>query len=131
MSKPKLYIAGPYNGGDEITVFQNIAHGLALNARVKALGFRTYCPWADFLEALFMPYRSASEWKKDSIEELLECDGLVLADQNPRWQDSQGTIDELATCAWHGIPIFFESGSIAWQHSHYVASDQEDDGETD
>lgn len=140
MKKLKIYIAGPYNGRNVIEVIENIHHGLLLNSAIKWMGFRTYCPWSDFLEALFLPGRPAIEWKGDALEELLECNALVLADDNPRWQDSKGTIDELATCVQNDMPIFLESDLLelaVWaskknmDNRMYSYLDQEDNGEID
>lgn len=136
MSIVKVYVAGPYNGRNVIEVIENIHHGLQLNSLLKRMGYRTYCPWSDFLEALFLPDRSGEQWKADALDELMNCDALVLADLNPRWQDSQGTIDELATCARHNIPVFAESNIWTlpcWieRMEKYSPSDQENNGGID
>jgi len=139
LRKPRIYIAGPYNGDNVIEVIENIHHGLLLNAKVKLLGFYTYCPWDDFLQALFLPGISAEEWKDEAMEELLRSDAIVIGDLHPRWQDSGGTIDELATSFYNGIPIFMESKLaelMLWKwgkeveagRAPYSPYDQEDDG---
>lgn len=134
----KVYIAGPYSGQDAVTMIRNIRHGLILNQKVRYMGLLTYCPWSDFLEALFMPLFNPGQWKADALDELLRCNALALADLNPRWQDSSGTIDELATCALHDIPVFLESRLWElWRWAKndatgfYLPGDQEDDGEID
>lgn len=137
MRYPKIYLAGPYNGKDVVETIQNMAHGLQLNAKIEMMTPWTYCPWKDFLSALFTPWKSIKDYKEVALNELLQSDALVLGDLNPRWQNSTGTIDELATCVVHDIPIFLESDledldswlSRWFSGSIYKAGDQEDDGE--
>lgn len=136
LPKLKGYLMGPHTGKDPMEMIRNIRHGLELNRRVRNMGFLTYCPWSDFLEALVLIEKDCDSWKQDALEELLRCDFAVLADMNPRWKESSGTIDELATCFKNGIPLFYESSlhyliAFEAEYRSYQATDQEDDGEMD
>lgn len=50
----KIYLAGPYDGPDVVTILGNIRRGIEAAADLMRKGNEVYCPFLDFLIA-FMP----------------------------------------------------------------------------
>ena len=59
----RLYIAGPYNAEDVMGIARNIHNGIKVSTEMRRLGFSVYCPWDDFLEAIFAPDIPVEAWR--------------------------------------------------------------------
>lgn len=107
MEKPKrAYIAGPYSGGDIITILHNIRQGINKAAVLMREGYAVFCPFLDFLIA-FMPGPPIDKkiYQANSMAWVECCDVMYVL---PGWETSVGTKREIARAEELGIPVLYE-----------------------
>jgi hypothetical protein len=102
----RVYIAGPYSGGDIITILHNIRQGIQKASILMREGYAVFCPFLDFLIAL-MPGETISKeiYQVNSMEWVECCDVMYVL---PGWENSEGTKREIAKAKGLGMPIIYE-----------------------
>lgn len=88
----RIYIAGPYDGPDVITVLGNIRRGIQTARKLMELGYAVYCPFFDFLVAFVGEDLPKKVYQDNSIEWVRCCDAILLL---PGWEKSNGVTREL------------------------------------
>lgn len=74
MSKmPRLYIAGPYSGGDQIV---NVRNAVLAGEAARALGWSVYIPHLNALWHAIAPH-DWEFWLRHDLEWLEACDALL------------------------------------------------------
>ena len=105
----KLYVAGPYNSNDVMGVALNMHHGIKVSTEMRRHGFAVYCPWDDFLEALFAPDIPIDHWRESSLEHLRSSQVMLIVDILPNWNKSVGTMGEISEAIDLKLPFFYYS----------------------
>lgn len=107
----KVYVAGPYSGGNVLSVLQNIGRGQKVCAELFIRGFAPFCTWHD--KSFVVDYPNVNFTVEDfygySIEWLKVSDVMLVIDG---WENSQGTIAEIKLAEELGIPIFYTMDSL-------------------
>lgn len=101
----RVYVAGPYSSNKVIGWLANMCYGLRKSVEVLLAGFAPFSPWLDYLFSLVlrpgecitieMYYAYSMAWL-DVSEALFVLDG---------WENSKGTLAEIARAEELGIPI--------------------------
>lgn len=113
--RTRIYIAGPYDGPDVITVLGNIRRGIEMASELMDCGMAPYCPFLDFQIA----FTTVGSWmkKKDYQETSMAfvecCDAMLLL---PGWEKSGGTAREIERARSLGIQIFDTPGKLKDWH---------------
>lgn len=98
-----IYIAGPYRGPDRVAITCNIANAREIAIQAAALGWFPVCPHmntAHLEEELDHP---DDFWLAGTMLLMEKCAAVVLV---PGWQNSTGTLAEVARAKQLGIPVF-------------------------
>jgi hypothetical protein len=98
----RVYVAGAYRGPNIETILDNVRNGCEWVSVLNSLGFFTYNPWADLLEAIHTKL-PVEFWMSRSLSFLSVCEALFLT---PGWETSVGTMKELVLAFKLGIPVF-------------------------
>jgi hypothetical protein len=102
---PVVYIAGPLRGATAWDVEQNIRRAEEVAVRVARAGGIPICPHAN---TRFINSQQTDEfWLEGDLEILRRCDGLVVVEG---WENSAGTLGEIACAQAEDIPFIFYSG---------------------
>ena len=109
----KIYVAGAYSDDNVLGVLKNIGRGEEYAALLFQHGFAPFTPWhdkdfvvknwrKDFTVKMFYDY--SMEWLKcsDAVFIVPNCNELR------NWQDSKGTLAEIAEAEKLHIPVFYE-----------------------
>jgi hypothetical protein len=105
MNRIRVYIAGPYDGPDVITVLSNIRRGVDMASELMDFGFAPYCPFLDFQIAFTMrgPSLTKRDYQFTSMAFVECCHAMILL---PGWEGSGGTKREIEEATRLNIPIF-------------------------
>lgn len=98
MSKPKVYIAGPYTKGD---TEQNVLHAMILSDLLLDLGFHPYCPHLCHYQDQRFP-QSYDVWL-ELVMAYMECCDAVLRFSG----ESEGADKEVIRATELEIPVFY------------------------
>lgn len=109
--RPKVAIIGPYTMGG-LGVLMNIVKGVEAAAELMDRGFAPLCAWLDwqYLHHREMP----KEYFLESYREWIAVADYCLA--LPGWEDSGGSLGDLATAKKFGIPVFYTIDSLEAYH---------------
>ncbi|KAB0549761.1 DUF1937 family protein [Pseudomonas argentinensis] len=103
MSMHLIYVAGPYRGPDRAAIVRNIAGARAVAIHAAEQGWFPVCPHlntAHMEEDLPFP---DDYWLAGTMLLMEQCAAVVLV---PGWQNSTGTLAEVARAKQLGIPVF-------------------------
>ena len=108
----KIYIAGAYSANNVIDVLKNIGRGEQYAAEIFRAGYAPFTPWhdKDFVIKNWTHNFTVKEFYDYSIEWLKVSDGLFIVPNISGlmdWEDSKGTLREIAIADEIGIPIFY------------------------
>jgi hypothetical protein len=109
----KVYVAGAYSDDNVTAVLRNIGRGEEYASRLFKHGLAPFTPWHDKTFVIThwrddIPvkafYDYSMEWLRvsDAVFIVPNCEGLR------NWEDSKGTVAEIAEAKKQGIPVFYE-----------------------
>ena len=102
VSRPVVYVAGPYSAPDADGVLKNITEAIAFGEQVRAMGFVPLVPHT----AILPTGDTEAEYEQalaECFELLSRCDALALM---PTWEQSPGSRRERAFAERFGLPFF-------------------------
>jgi len=107
----KVYVAGPYFGGNVFSVLQNIGRGEKACAELFRLGFAPFCPWHDKSYVTDNPDEDFNVYDlyDYSIEWLKVSDAVLVL---PGWEGSKDAVAEIKWAERLGIPVFYSIGEL-------------------
>jgi hypothetical protein len=108
----RVYVAGAYSSDNVIGVLDNMREGMRWSTEVLLRGHAPFCPWIDFhFQLMLRPgevlttldyYRYSLAW--------LEAAEVVFV--IPGWEQSKGTLAEIARAEELGIPVVYRIGAL-------------------
>jgi len=114
MSVKLIYIAGPYRAADRQAIARNITAAREIAVHAAGEGWFPVCPHlntAHMEEELDYP---DEYWLAGTMALMERCAAVVLV---PGWQNSAGTLAEVARAKQLGIPVFTN-------HKFLIAADE-------
>ena len=109
MTKPILYISGPFSGATEAAILANIARASSVALKAWRAGWACICPHkntAGFQHAHDVHW---SEWIAGDLAILRRCDAILML---PGWERSPGAVVEHKAAIDAGIDVMFYDGSV-------------------
>jgi len=99
-----IYIAGPYRGPDRVAITSNIANARAVAVQAAAMGWFPVCPHLNTAHMEDdLPCYPDDFWLAGTMLLMEKCAAVVLV---TGWQNSTGTLAEIARAKQLGIPVF-------------------------
>ena len=100
----RVYVAGPYDGRNVMSVLAHIQAGLKVSNEFMSYGFAVYCPWLDFQLALIDDDDvGVDAYRRNSMAWLEVSDAVFLL---PDWPLSPGATAERERALALGKPCF-------------------------
>jgi nucleoside 2-deoxyribosyltransferase len=98
-----IYVAGPYRGNGDNSVYENINMARKHARRLWLEGFAVFCPHANtfFMDGPDLP---AKTFLDGDMEILRRCDAVYML---PGWSVSEGAKAEHAYAVWAGIKVIY------------------------
>ena len=108
----KVYVAGAYSGNNVFDVLKNIGRGEYIASELFQFGYAPFTPWHDknFVFQNFHLDFKVERFYNYSMEWLKICDAVLIVPNFSGlidWQDSKGTLAEIAEAEKLGIPVFY------------------------
>lgn len=100
---PRVYIAGAYTSRDLIVVNNNVARASAVGDLVCAYGGLPIVPH-EIGHRRAQMQTDYKWWVEATLQALRACDAAVVV---PLYEDSTGTLGEIAEAERLGIPVFY------------------------
>lgn len=104
----RIYVAGAYSANNVIGVLDNIREGMRWATKVFLAGHAPFAPWLDFHFQLML--REGERLKVEDYYEYslawLRASDVVFV--TPGWEQSKGTIAEIAEANRLGIKIVYD-----------------------
>lgn len=101
---PLIYVAGPYRAATRDDIARNIDAARVVGISAAALGWFPVIPHANTAHMeLDLPDLGDDFWLRGTMEMMERCDAVVLV---PGWENSAGTLGEIARADELRIPIF-------------------------
>jgi nucleoside 2-deoxyribosyltransferase len=104
-----VFLAGPYRGkGEQGEIERNITQSARFQAILARAGIVAYSPnvhdahWETLNGGSVVAARTLKEFSEMVLEKLAEALAVM-----PKWEDSRGTLVEIALAKERGIPIFY------------------------
>ena len=104
-----VYVAGPYRAKTPYQIELNIAKAKAVALEVWKRGHYALCPHTN--TANFDGELPDEVFLEGALELLRRCDAIVLVDG---WEDSEGTIGEIAEASKRGMKIYKTAQEVPW-----------------
>ena len=102
--QPLIYVAGPYRAATRDDIARNIDAARVIGISAAALGWFPVIPHANTAHMeLDLPELGDDFWLRGTMEMMERCDAVVLV---PGWQNSAGTLGEIARAYELRIPVF-------------------------
>jgi hypothetical protein len=98
------YIAGPYRGASTWAIEQNIQAARQGAATLWGMGIAAFCPHAN---TAHMDGAAPEPVFLAGLLEILRRGGWDMLVVLPGWEQSQGTLNEIATAAGTGMAIYY------------------------
>lgn len=118
MTRPVVYIAGPFRGPDSWIVEAHIRKAEELAMRVAMCCAVPLCPHTMF--RFFNGTVSDTFWLDATMELLRRCDAVMLTDD---WYQSTGAKAEEREAREKGLPVFHSYEPDVWDvFSQWIAS---------
>ena len=111
----RVYVAGPYSADNVLDVLKNIGLGEKTCACLFGNGFAPFCPWHDksYVIDNFDSDFTVQQFYDYSMAWLEVSDAVLLIGC---WENSKGTLKEIARAEEIGIPVFkCEGDLIKWR----------------
>jgi hypothetical protein len=108
----RVYVAGAYSANNVIGVFDNIREGMRWAAKVFLAGHAPFAPWFDFHFQLMLregEYLKVNDYYEYSLAWLRAADVVFVT---PGWEQSKGTIAEVAEAKRLGIRVVYDISEI-------------------
>lgn len=108
----RVYVAGAYSADNVITVLDNMRYGMRAATEVFLLGHAPFCPWLDYQFQFMLragEHLTVDDYYRYSIAWLDVSDIVYVI---PGWENSKGTVAEIARAEELGIPIVFHMEDI-------------------
>jgi len=105
MTRKRIYVAGAYSADNVMQVFKNMSHGIEISTQLLKLGFAPFCPWLDFQFAINDPNLTIDDFYEYSLAWMEAADFLYVL---VGWENSKGTINEIARAKELQIPVLYE-----------------------
>lgn len=102
-----VYVAGPFRGPDAWAIKCNIHRAEIVGSAVARAGHMPLIPHAN--TANFHGFGDDQFWIEGTLELLRRCDAVVLVHG---WENSVGTLGEIAEARKLGIPVFEDVGDL-------------------
>lgn len=103
----RIYIAGAMSNSDCVEFLMNLNRGIRASVKLVLKGYAVFSPFIDF--QYFLNLRKDEEITgkmiKDNSTAWLEVSDAVLV--LPNWENSKGTIAEIARAKELNIPVFY------------------------
>ena len=102
-----VYVAGAYSADNVIGLLDNIRNGQRWGTKVFLKGFAPFCPWNDLHFQLMLREGEVLDVQQyyDYSMAFLERSDIVFV--TPNWEESKGTIAEIARAEELGIPVVY------------------------
>jgi hypothetical protein len=105
----KVYVAGAYSADNVMDVLHNIGFGIEACSDLLGFGFAPFCPWLDYHFALFNRKIPKQSFYDYSLAWLEASDAVWVL---PGWENSKGTIAEIAKAESLNIPVFYDFNKL-------------------
>jgi hypothetical protein len=108
----RVYVAGKYSADNVLDVLRNIGRGEKACAHLFDMGFAPFCPWSDKVYVTSNPdgLFTVEQFKNQSMAWLEVSDAVLVL---PGYEESKGTLAEIARAKELGIPVFYSVGELA------------------
>lgn len=100
MSARLIYIAGPYRAADPWRVNLNVHRAECVATMVWEAGHYALCPHANTRHGSSRV--TDAQYLAGTMEMMRRCDAVLVL---PRYQESEGTLGEIADAEARGIPV--------------------------
>lgn len=102
--QPLIYVAGPYRAATRDDIARNIDAARVIGISAASIGWFPVIPHANTAHMeLDLPDLGDEFWLRGTLAMMERCDAVVLV---PGWQNSAGTLGEIARADELRIPIF-------------------------
>lgn len=108
----RVYVAGAYSANSVIGVLDNIREGMRWSTKVLLAGHAPFAPWLDFHFQLMLregESLSVEDYYKYSLAWLRAADVVFVT---PGWEQSKGTIAEIAEANLRGLRVVYDINEI-------------------
>lgn len=104
----RVYVAGAYSSNNVIGVLDNMREGMRWSTMVFLKGHAPFAPWLDFHYQLML-----RDGEKLTVEQYYEYSlawlrAAEVVFVTPGWENSKGTVAEIAMANRLGIPIVYD-----------------------
>jgi len=108
----RVYVAGAYSANNVIEILNNIREGMRWATKVFLTGNAPFTPWLDFHFHLMLredENLTVEDYYEYSLAWLRAADVVFVT---PGWEQSKGTIAEVAEARRLGIKVVYNIGEI-------------------
>lgn len=112
--RPRVYVAGPYSGGNVLEVLENMNRGNRVAVELMLRGYAPFTPWHDFMHSMTIRQDrgeklTVEDYYGTTIEYIQGCQALYVVPTADRyggkWEDSTGTAREIQRAMYHEVPV--------------------------
>lgn len=108
----RVYVAGAYSASNVIAVLDNIRDGMRWATKVFLAGHAPFAPWLDFHYQIMLredECLSVEDYYEYSLAWLRAAEVVFVT---PGWEQSKGTVKEIAEAERLGIRVVYELDEI-------------------
>lgn len=103
----RVYIAGAYSADNILSALENMRKGMRAGLIVLKAGYAPFVPWFDYHFSLMLrddETLTVQEYYDYSMAWLEGSNAILVL---PDWENSKGTVNEIAKAKELEIPIFY------------------------